>query len=288
MNTVIYLSFGVPDYYHETVFSLLSYYRLHSADENRVVIYTENGTFFENRIPACVQIIPVPEPTMKEWRGKGGYPYRVKIKVLQDAASRFYGNLLYVDTDTLFLKNIAPLFFLLDQGACIMDSCEGSLRDNKGGIARKMKRVLRKQHTFEHPGLPASASLNENFEVWNSGTVGFNAQLSCDALHYTELLMDTLYNIYPLYTMEQIALTYYFSANQLTESKEFIHHYWYFKEFRKPLRQFFEVNDGKSFHELLVLPSVPDPRELSAGKKRYKQMTFWQKQWQKLRYGKKY
>ncbi len=282
------MSFGPTGYHDETVFSLLSYYRLHTADENHVAIYTDTPSFYNGKIPGQVEIILVSESKMSEWKGENGYSYRVKVKVLQDAARRFKGNVLYVDTDTVFQKKVTPLYNYLSEGAFVMDASEGALRDNNGGIARKMKRLLKKQHIFKHDRLPAEVELSEEFVVWNSGTVGFNTQTAGNLFCYAENLIDTLYMAYPLYTMEQIAITYYLSEHPLKESKNYIHHYWYFKEFRFLLSQFFDYHKHCTFDELVGLPVLPDPWQASAAKRQYKKMSFWQKQWQKLRHGVKW
>lgn len=288
MNYLVYLAFGGEDYYNETLFSLLSYYRHHPDGENTVVIYTDAPDFFGSRIPRKIDIIETTPEQIKEWKGKKDYPYRVKLKVLQDAVSRFNDNIIYVDTDTVFTNNITTLFKMVSEGAMLMDACEGPLRENNGGIARKMKKILRRQSVFNVPGSSIPVNLTDGFVVWNSGCVGFNRASVDDKLDNAVKLMDILFETYPLYTMEQIALTYYFEQGNLHEAKNHIHHYWYFKEFRQVLRQFFAYHKDIPFPLLIEKAAEIDPVEYSESKRSYKKMSFWQKQRHKLLTGKKW
>ena len=92
-------------------------------------------------------------------------------------------------------------------------------------------------------------------------------------------LTDTIYPENPNHVVEQFAFSYLFQtkSDKIVEAEPLIHHYWYFKEFRGILEQFFEKYKSKSFEELLALYSNIDPEYLGAEKLRYKNASFVEK-----------
>lgn len=288
MNYLVYLAFGGEDYYNETLFSLLSYYRHHLEGENTVVIYTDAPGFFNRQIPRPCILMPLSAIKIGELKGELDFAYRVKIKVMQNAAFNFQGNILYVDTDTVFKKNIGPLYTQLSGGGYLLDVCEGLLKSNKGGIARKMRKFLKKKDTFSHPDLEEPVQLTNSFVVWNSGCVGFNTEYVGKTIDKIEALTDALYKAYPLYLMEQIAISYFIGQKKPNAAVDYIHHYWYFKEFRQVLRQFFSYYKDAPLPLLIEKAAEIDPVEYSESKRSYKKMSFWQKQRHKLLTGRKW
>jgi hypothetical protein len=104
-----------------------------------------------------------------------------------------------------------------------------------------------------------------------------------------EELVDELYSKNQLFVMEQIAFNYFFQRKtKPLESKNHIHHYWYFKEFRGVLSHFFEHNKSKSFEEMIVEIDKINPEYLSSEKRAYKKMSFWKKQFHKIQKGRKW
>ena len=104
-----------------------------------------------------------------------------------------------------------------------------------------------------------------------------------------EELMDLLYVKSKIFTVEQIALSYYFQKiNQPKETKDFIYHYWDFKEFRIILKAFFDHNKSKKIVELINEIHKINPQTLAIPKRNYKKLTFIQKQWRKLSTGSKW
>lgn len=288
MNYLVYLAYGGEDYCNEALYSLLSYYKYHEPGENRIVIYTDNIDFFSSRLPDNVIYTELTPEKIKEWKGSINFVHRVKIKILQDAASRFQGNFLYLDTDTYFLKNCNEFFDSINSGELVFDRCEGSLIDNPGGIARKMRKFLKKENSFLIPSQNEPVTINEKFTPWNAGIIGFNSGFE-KLLYQVEELTDVLYSKHQLFVMEQVAFSYFFQKdNTPIAAKSYIHHYWYFKEFRNVLDNFFEHHKNKPFLQLKDEAHKIDPQILSSEKRAYKKMSFWQKQKQKLTKGLKW
>ncbi len=244
--------------------------------------------FFKEILPPTVLYRILDSQQIQNWKGPLNYTYRLKTKVLQEVCANYLGNFLFVDTDTVFLKNSASLFKDIEAGELLLDANEGKLIDNKGGIAKKTKRFLKKQTTFSILSDENNITLTNQFVVWNSGTIGFTNAIQ-KTLHSVEELMDLLYVKSKIFIVEQIALSYYFQKlKQPKETKNYIHHYWDFKEFRVVLSEFFNHNSTKNLSELILEIHKINPDTLSIEKKKYKKLSFFQKQWRKITTGSKW
>ena len=288
-NYLIYLSFGNDDYHREALYSLLSFYKFHAeTDLVHIILYTDNPEFFKSVLPTSVEYRMIDNMQIELWKGKLNYIYRLKTKVLQEVCANYQGNFLFVDTDTVFLKNISELFTAIQNGELLLDACEGKLIDNPGGIARKTRKFLKKESTFSIPSDTDAIHLSEQFVAWNSGTIGYNNSMA-KTLQQVEELIDVLYTKSKLFVVEQIALSYYFQKLKTPKpSQESIHHYWDFKEFRPVLKAFFEYNKTKSLAELTKEIDKINPQYLAIPKRKYKKLSFFQKQRQKWATGKKW
>lgn len=288
MEYLVYLAYGGEDYYAEALYSLLTYYKHHEPGESRILLYTDNTAFFSSQLPDDVIYTELTADKIREWKGSINFVHRIKIKVLQNAASRFQGKFLYLDTDTYFLNSIKPLFAEIAINNLVFDRCEGRLLDNSGGIATKMRKFLKKENNFTIPSQSDPIVIDEKFTPWNAGIIGFNSSYS-NLLDKVEELTDVLYAKNHLFIMEQIAFSYFFQKNSSPIAAEsYIHHYWYFKEFRTVLKDFFNYHKNKPFLQLKGEVHKIDPQILSSEKRAYKKMSFWQKQKQKLTKGRKW
>lgn len=288
MNYLIYFVYGGTDYNNEALYSLLSYYKYNAGTTVQVVIYTDNAAFFKKYLPDSVVYIDLTTQQLTEWKGAVNFNHRIKIKVLQDACSRFTGNILYSDTDTFYTKNIQPLFDVIDNGGILFHKSEDTLKENPGGIARKMRKFLKEHDTFNLPSQPARITIDENLAVWNAGSIGFKTD-HCDILQSVLELTDEFYSCYHLFVMEQVAFNYFFQKISLPQSTEnYVGHYWYFKEFREVMKVFFTHHDAKPFDTLVQEIDKINPEYLSTEKRAYKTMSFWQKQYTKLTKGRKW
>ena len=288
MSYIIYFAFGGIAYQNELLFSILSYFNFHKADENQIIIYSDSIDFFKKKLPQSIIYIELPNDDITNWKGKHNFVHRVKVKVIEDVVSKYEGNFLYLDSDTYFTKNCSEIFNNINSNAIYFDKCEGKLIDNKGGIARKMKAFLKNESEFKIPSLNETIKIDSDFTVWNAGIIGFNSSYS-NQLKMVEELVDELYSKNQLFVMEQIAFNYFFQkqTNPL-ESINYIHHYWYFKEFRGVLSHFFEHHKSKSFEEMMVEIDKINPEYLSSEKRAYKKMSFWKKQFHKILKGRKW
>ena len=286
-NTLVYLCYGNEDYFSETLFSLLSFYKHHKNSSIDVVIYTTQSDFFKSKIPFSIDYIDIDAEQIKIWSGAITYNHRSKVKVLEDITAKRDGNFLFIDSDTVFRANCEFLFAAIEKGILIADICEGKLYETKGGIAKKLIYFFKKQTHFSTE-FDDSIVFDNLFEVWNTGTIGINTTTK-SILPKVVALVDELYTKYPLFVMEQISFSYYFqTCTKPISSANYIHHYWYFKEFRSVLKVFFNHHANTNFEILLDEIEKIKPEYLSLEKQQYKAMNFWQKQFQKITKGRKW
>lgn len=284
---LVFLAVGPTDYLNEALFSLLTFYKENSNSDILKIIYTDNPDFYQTKVPPDIIIRPILFSELEQWKGPYNFINRIKIKVLQDVTQRFSGSFLFVDSDTVFRKNISAIFSEIDKGSLFFDKSEGVLAYKTGGIAKKTRKALQKQSSF---AVDASEKVvfDDFFVVWNSGVIGFNSSYS-DILKPAEALTDQLYALNNLFVMEQVALSYFFQTKGDPKSAEnHIHHYWYFKEFRSVLSDFFKANHAKTFSELATEASKLNPETMAIPKLAYKQKNFLEKTFQKMFYGYKW
>lgn len=286
-NYIVYLSFGSIDYYNETLFSILSFCKYHKNDAVHLLLYTDDVAFFKNKIEFHVTYHEIKVEQLKIWSGSCNFNHRSKIKVLEEVTTKYFGNFMFVDSDTYFVANCTPLFEHINNGAIVLDKCEGKLADIRGGIAKKLRRFLKKENHFSTKS-DDSVLFDEQFTMYNTGTIGFNSKYK-SILTKVLQLVDVLYPKCSLFIMEQVSFSYYLQREtKPISSEKYIHHYWYFKEFRTVLAAFFEHNKATPFNQFLIECDKINPEQLSTEKRRYKAMTFWQKQFHKITKGRKW
>lgn len=277
-NYILYFTHGSDEFLNEAVFALLSYYAHHKPDENKIVIYTDNIPYFKKRLPQNIEYVALDKETVKNWKGEINFVHRAKIELLKDFSSRFSGNVLYLDSDTYFRTNISVLFEQIQKGIPVMSLEEGPIDSSSIKHLKEFDRYFKKKNyqltignkTFE---------FQKNVRMYNAGIIGTrlpdNAPLLDEALRIT----DYIYPENPSHVVEQFAFSYLLQtqSSKIIEAEPLIHHYWYFKEFRAILKDFFETYKDKSFEELVVLCPKINPEYLGAEKLRYKNASFTEK-----------
>jgi hypothetical protein len=277
-NYILYFTHGSDQFLNEAVFALLSYYAHHTVDENKVVVYTDNVPFFKNKLPNNIEYIALDKQTIQKWKGKINFVHRAKIELLKDFATRFSGNVLYLDSDTYFKTNVLSLFTNIENRIPVMSIKEGAIDSSPLKNMREFNRYFTKNnHQLSIDG--KTFKFNKDVRMYNAGIIGANSQENAVLFDDALTLTDTIYPENPNHVVEQFAFSYLFQtkSDKIVEAEPLIHHYWYFKEFRGILEQFFEKYKSKSFEELLALYSNIDPEYLGAEKLRYKNASFVEK-----------
>lgn len=278
--TLLFFAHGKKEFLNEVLFAVLSYFQHHHIDENQILIYTDQVSFFQGKLPASVRYISVKKDTIKRWLGAIDFVHRVKIEVIKDAFKRFPNEtILYLDSDVFFKENISFLAEKIENDTPVMSINEGRIFKSKLKHFKKLASFLKINHYKIPLKNPIAVSLEQN--MYNAGIIGIrnNPEILEKALEITDLMQPHLH----LHITEQFAFSLLLaSSEKVYEAEKHIHHYWYFKEFRDIIQDFFEKNKDISFEELVLRSKKINPEEMGSEKRAYKAMNFFQKLYKQI------
>ena len=278
---LIYLAYGASELCAEAVYSLLSYYQVAPAAQAvRVLIYTDSPAYFTQLFGARPDITyPAVTPAQwQAWRGTSNKVYLLKIGVLAHAAQHYPGNLLFVDTDTIWQADPAPLFVQIAQGQRIMHVSEGRLATGSI-LSRKVYQHLKK-HVFTVGG--HQLRLTPDTLLYNSGVLGFASPVAAQ-LPEVMALADQLYAAYNKHMMEQLAFSLRFAVDgPIGEAAPYVLHYWNLKAARPLLAQVFVKYSGQPLAELYERATSLQISALHEAEMAYRQLPGWRRTLLKL------
>jgi lipopolysaccharide biosynthesis glycosyltransferase len=256
---ILYLAHGSNNVYLQTLFSILSLY-YHAGmkfEKFSVVLYTDNAEYF-NRffLRTGLLIENLDREHIVEFKGEYDFVHRVKTMVIRDCFHKYKSDVLYMDGDTIFLKEPFELLRKITPSCSVMNSNEYDMHD--GGIHEL-------QHWFDlRTAIKATEfSLDDKVfkiplstRMWNAGVLGIsydNSYLVEDIISLT----DQLYAKCRLFTVEQFITSYVLqTAIDVVSSEDYILHYCYGGEktlLTYHLRLFFKKNEYKEIGELAQL-----------------------------------
>jgi hypothetical protein len=270
---LIYQAYGSPDILNEALLSILSYLRQPAAAT--VLVYTDNPAHFQAVLEDATEVTYVfIEPAQwRAWRGEIDFVHRVKIKVLQHAAAHYAGQLLYVDTDTIFTQSPALIFTALGRGERFMHVGEGRLGDGNP-LNRKINRAL--QQASGGPALVGGA-IGPATHMYNAGVLGLRS-LDAPLLAEVLALTEQLYRLYPKHVMEQLAFSVVWArSGPVREAAPWVYHYWNLKEIRPVLAQLFGSQPGATLAEWQTRATSLDVPALAEAKARFRALPGWQR-----------
>ncbi len=260
-NLILYQAYGHPNFLNEAIYSVLSLYTLekNASALFQILIYTDKVEYLQQFLPPEIQYRNISPDELEQWKGTPHFVHRVKIKMIQDVIQHFDGNILYMDTDTVFRKSPIALFEKIKEGKFLMHENEGALSLQSNLLFVKLSHFFRKNNRF----LGGKVVISSDFTMINAGVLGFSTEKLRPLISEVLALSDVLYASYPKHVMEQIAFSYYFSIGALphTTEKE-IYHYWFFKDYWKTLAVFFEKHKDQKYPELLSLIAAIDPEKI--------------------------
>jgi hypothetical protein len=277
--SLIYLAYGSVDLHAEAVYSLLSYYKV-ARPAAQVLIYTDDAAAFERVLGARPEVhYPAVTPAeWQSWRGSSNKVYLLKIGVLSHAAHHYPGNLLFVDTDTVWQADPTPLFTQIAQGQAIMHMNEGRLISGNT-LSRKVYQHLKGQ-LFTVAG--RKYGVDKNTVLYNSGVIGL-ASTATARLPEVVALADQLYAAYNKHMMEQLAFSLWFEADTpVAEAAPYVLHYWNLKAARPRLTQVFTKYAGQSLEAFYEQATALNLAGLHHEEMAYRQLPAWRRALRKL------
>lgn len=250
MKYLVYQSYGSRDILNECCYSILSLLRqgINKA-EIRVVIYTDQPNYFSFLPADCIEFVKLDAAIIAEYKGAHAFVHRLKIKVLQDAFTRFTGPVLYVDSDIYFLKPIDPLFACITESNFLMCNNEGQIHLGGNRIFEKFSAFLKSNAAYLKE---KNIAIAYDITMWNAGVIGLLSDKK-ELLKKVLYTNDVIYDKFQSHVVEQLSFSYQLQENgTLHASTGYLYHYWNFKEFRIVLAQFFNYHLNRSSVELMI------------------------------------
>lgn len=239
----MYITIGNNAFKSEFIYSLLSLDHIIDVsfkENTTIIVYTDALI----PIPVLQSGIPVIQKVadkkkIKYWIKKSnGNVLILKARLLQEFLNEFNTKVIFVDTDTFFIRDIASLFERIQKHDFVLHIREEKLINrimlyqflsSKGAIIDE----LRDQFIPE----------KEQY-MWNSGVVGLD---SCHAPVISRVceLIEQLsslehYPVSELHTREQLSFSLVFqNYGKIIPAEQYIVHYWFLKPFRFVLAKHF-------------------------------------------------
>lgn len=207
-----------------SIASLINVYRGKIPSAIKVIVYTNNLHAFDILKPAFKNLgcILLTEEKRKEWAGKHNYLFRFKPKMIEDALHRYHGDVMYLDTDTAFIKKIDPLLEQLKEGDFLLHTKEWPLHHGK---AEWGQTVISDTKQIKIKG-NEDLIISDDTDMWNAGIVGVSHK-NAAVINDVMTVLDKLIEDEPHYLSEQLTWSAVLDTkNTLFEAKEHIYHYW--------------------------------------------------------------
>ncbi|HSD14885.1 MAG TPA: hypothetical protein VLB74_09580 [Flavobacterium sp.] len=212
----------------------------------KIIIYTDDIIFFKENMPCFDNVVFefVDSTLVNEVLIKYQNIFRLKIILIIEFLKKYKTIVLFLDSDTFFIKNSNELFRSVKKGNCVLHCQEYNLNS---GVNSNFENLLINENLlkfFRDNGTPISGDT----VVWNSGVIGVcfkNIDLLTNALKIFDMLDE---NAVKDKTVEQLSLSVSFSRTVIVPAYDFIFHYWFIRVFRCLLWKYFFKD-----HDFLVL-----------------------------------
>ena len=231
LGSIVCLVYGSGRYHDQARFSVLTFLDLMlKAQRSDIdcVVYSDRREL----VPAhpLVQTMPLSTEQLKAWRGPLDFVHRVKLEMLRHAIRHFGAPLLFVDTDTRWLK--VPDAQFMELGRPPQDSSQKPtlyLHVKEGVLS---PRFHPRYFQSLQPGRAARKILpswegEATWEMWNAGAIGIPVGAENFLEETLELCDKLLLYLRPRIYVEQLSLsllgTRKFAVKPIDDC---IHHYW--------------------------------------------------------------
>ena len=219
MVTFVYLAHSQERFRRQTVFSILSMmeYLQPSDLPHRIVVYTDKPDHFQL---LEVETVPITERMLIEWKGDIDFVHRTKICVMLDAAERFSGKLMFLDSDNCLFRN--PVDFLRNwsDDTVIMEKLEYVLNSPADRVGEKYKRFFENTNGF------AGYDVGMNQNCWNSGIIGL-PESAHEKLPDVLKVCDEMHSKFNKHLSEQMAFSIVMSKHfKVKPFKDYTYHWF--------------------------------------------------------------
>jgi hypothetical protein len=280
---LLYLVHGAASYYQEAAYSLLSLWRQPGCDAIEIVVVTDDPAPLQALIghPPQMRYLVYSAEQRRAWQGSHDYIHRMKpcafgwaIDTLDNSGDPVWA---FVDSDTAFTAAPGRWLGAVAQGRVVLHAQEGTIHGNRthSRSQRRLDDACRKQAITVRG---RAKRIDGDTAMWNSGVIGLRASQR-DILSDTVELIDTLFPICPIHTVEQVALSIVLQDRRqpvLTCESDVLH-YHTFKEFRGDLARFFDHYRGAGTERLLQGWADIDPSLRIVPKREFNALPKWRR-----------
>lgn len=247
---LIYLFYGKKKAYRQEVkFSILSALaRQTGFDKFTIRVFTDSPEEFSGW---PVEVVALDVATLDEWKGPFGYTHRRKACAIA-AACQLADKTIFIDSDTIFLKDPNLLFDRVGSNKFLVDNFEWTwLKALKRQEYKELAEYLNSM----------DRSPDSSLKLYNSGVCGMARAHSPVLDSVIELIDEWGPLAANLHTVEQIALSFVLAGKQVNLASDCINHYYADKEFFHAMIAVFFYRHGEAFRPELVelsrkVPSV--------------------------------
>jgi hypothetical protein len=218
---LLYITFGKNVSIHsQAAFSIYSFLA-NKEDIHSINIITDAPDYY-NHFGNLVQIVPVTEAVLQEWKGPHDFFWRIKIKAIEMMCRQYRGMpVVYLDTDTFLYKGWPQLKLQIDGGHAVMHENEGPLSRAGSKTEKRMWRQV-KNRSFGNITIQAGENM------WNAGVAGTpNTKDGDDCRMALQICDEMCAAGVTRRLIEQFALSVAFNKMYgMKPAKEYIAHYW--------------------------------------------------------------
>ena len=259
-DTLMILVHGRDDLVAQAQFCILTFlhFALRSPGRYRVVVYTDRPGDFTN-LGDNVETFTLTPELLAQWRGPDDYVHRIKAEALLHFAHAYGSRVMFVDSDTYFMRDPAYVFDRVRAGVAALHLDEGPLSARANGNARRLHDFVRRTPLPLPDG--STGHLPQDVSMWNSGVVCL-APEDQDLLAPSLRLIDELYHRYHKHNMEQLALSYVLSTRvNILPADDVVYHYWgRTVAFNREADRFFAAHAGAPLAEQAAAAYVLAPK----------------------------
>ena len=234
MIRIVYQSYGSNTIYTQTLFSIFTLKNfLDEKGSNfpyHIIVYTDKAEVF-SRYKIDTSIIS--QQLIQEWKGKYNFVHRVKIKIIEDVAQKYNDTIIYIDSDTYFLKSPIELFNSISPDISLMLTNEGQISKNNHKLLYKFLA----KNNFDVKNIKRY--------MWNAGLIGIDKS----NLHLIKQILelnDEIYEKFYRHIVEQFCFSYLLQTNtSINSTDDYLFHYCGDKDLVvEIISQFFEKQEA--------------------------------------------
>jgi len=224
-------SFGNESEYKRALFCLASFYA-YCSERSECYLFTDNPDYFRKYLPDFpVRYFLLTPEKIKALRGSIDFLHRMKIGIIDEAFQHTDQNLLYVDSDTFFLKNPFDAVAKVSPGISFMHLREYSFESMNqwmlpAGIPFRDFAKFISTNVFSMPD-GSTLRVNINNYSWNAGVMIFHPSHR-KYIPEVYVVTDATYPVTRNHACEQYAFSIVMQHHtSVQQCDDMSYHYWY-------------------------------------------------------------